>query len=169
MLKLVQPNVYCIDLPISNLKVRHSSNLLGIIVKRHGWIVVHLQTFFPDYFLVVALAAVGAAAAAAAASATEADHGRHHGVPRGQRVQRPGQEVPAAQHLGQEAWPARLHYVDDDHKDKQNDDGHTHADHHDPAGHGQPKHSQRDHQETQDEIEDGKPAVFRCAVTQPSS
>lgn len=149
--------------------MRHSLSLSNIIVQRHGRIVVHLQTFFPHDFLVVALAAVGALAAAAAASAAEAEHGRYHGVPRRQGAQRAGQEVPAAQALRQVPRPVRLHHVDDDHKDNQNDDGHADAHHGDPAGHGQAKHGQRDDQETQDEIEDGKPAVLRCAVTQAPS
>lgn len=147
------------------LKVRR----VCVVFERPGWIVVHLQAAFPDRLLVVALAAVGAFAAAAAAFAAEAEHGSHHHIPGRQRVQRPGQEVPAAQHLGQEARAARLHHVDHDHEDNQHDYGHAHADHGDPAGHGQAKHGQRDDQETQDEIEDGEPAVFRRAVTQPSS
>lgn len=143
--------------------------ILWIVVEWQGWIVVHLQAPFPHGLLVVALAAVGAFAAAAAAFAAEAEHGGHHPVPGRHRVQRPGQEVPAAQHLGQVARPARLHHVDDDHEDNQHDDGHADADHDDPAGHGEAKHGQRDDQEAEDEVEDGEPAVFSRVVTQPSS
>lgn len=147
----------------------HSSNVLWIVVERQGRIVVHLHAPFPRHFLVAALAAVGALAAAAAASAAEAEHGGDQGVPGRQRVQRPRQEVPAAQHPGQVARPAGLHHVDHDHKDDQHHDGHAHAHHGDPAGHGQAEHGQGDDQEAQDEIEDGEPAVFGRAVPQPPS
>lgn len=162
----LRPNAYRMDR--SNVLISKVRRLC-VVVERPGWVVVHLQAAFPDRLLVVALAAVGAFAAAAAAFAAEAERGGHQRVPGRHRVQRPGQEVPAAQHLGQEARAAGLHHVDHDHEDNQHDYGHAHADHGDPAGHGQAKHGQRDDQETQDEIEDGEPAVFRRAVAQPTS
>lgn len=84
-------------------------------------------------------------------------------------MQRPGQEVPVAQDLRQEAREARLHHINNDHEDNQHNDGHTDADQDLPAGHRQAKYSQRGYQEAQDKIEDGKPAVFGRTVPQASS
>lgn len=133
----------------------------------HGWIIVHLQTR-PALVVLLLDSAALALAAAAAAFAAEAEHRSHHGVPGGQRAQGPGQEVPAAQELGQVPRTTRLHHVDNDHQDDEHNDGHADANQDEPAGHRKAEHRQREYQEAQDEIEGGKPAVFGRMVPQSS-
>lgn len=83
-------------------------------------------------------------------------------------MQGPGQKVPAAEDPGQEAGAARLHHIDNDHKDNQHNDGSADADQDLPASQREAKHSQRENQKAQDEVEGSEPAVFGRMVPQPS-
>lgn len=98
-------------------------------------------------FLTFATLATAAAVLAAAPQARG-----HHSVPWCHRVQGPWQEVPSTQHLGEAVWPAALHQINDDDRDKQHHKGHSHAHQGLPAGHGQAEYGQGQHQEAKDEV-----------------
>lgn len=146
----------------------HCLNLALLIVHRKRGVVVHLQALLVLLFLVHVLL-LAALAAAAAACPAEAHHPGDNTVPWFQRVQRPGKEVPVAQHGNQEAWEARLHDVHHDHKDHQHRYGHADPYEDLPAGDGEPQDRQGHDEETRNQVDDGKPAVFGSAVTQTFS
>lgn len=100
--------------------------------------------------------------------ATVAEDRGQRSIPGRHGVQGPGQKVPAAEDLGQIAGAARLHHIDNDHKDNKHNDGHTDTNQDLPAGQRQAKYTQREHQEAQEEVEGSKPAVFGRMVPQPS-
>ena len=81
-------------------------------------------------------------------------------------MQGAGQEVPGAQHSGQEPCAAFLHHVDHDGEDNQHHHRHANAHQCLPAGQRQAKHCQGQDQEAQEEVERGEPAVFGRAVAQ---
>lgn len=146
--------------------------LVRVLVFSHGRVIVHLQTWLPvradRFVLLLFLAALGALAAAAAVFAAEARGRGDDAVPRGQRVQGPGQKLPVAEELGQVAWAVRLHYVDNNRSDNYSNNRHANADQDLPTSHRQSKYGQGENQEDQDEVDDGKPAVFGGFVPQPS-
>lgn len=179
MTKLQVCSKYVIALSISYryklnliiLKLCCFNGLLCIFISCHGGIVVHLQTLLAapaHLFLVFFVAALAPLAAAAAVGAAETEHGGHRSVPRRHRVQRLGQKLPGAEQLGQVARAARLHHIDNDHKDNQHNDGHADANQDLPAGQRQAEHSHGHNQEAQDEVEGGKPAVLGRMVSKPS-
>lgn len=112
-------------------------SIAHVLVSRHGRVIVHLQTLLavpPHLFVLVCFfAALAALAAAAAVFATEAHERGHRSVPGRHGVQGPGQKVPVAEELGQEARAARLHHVDNDQEDSQHNDGHANANQDFPA------------------------------------
>lgn len=145
---------------------------LCVFIARHSRVIVHLQAPSPVpsdlFFFLFFSAAPAASAAAAAVSAAEPQRHGDHSVPWCQGAQRAWQEVPVVEELGQKARAARLHHIDDDNNDDQHNDGHADADQDLPASQGQAEHTQRQHQEAQDEVEAGKPSVFGRLVPQPS-
>lgn len=154
------------------LKMCSFNSRLCILISWQGKIIVHLQTLLavpPDLFILIFVLTLAALAAAAAAVFSTVAQGRgQHGVPGCHGVQGPGQKVPAAEDLGQVAGATRLHHIDNDHTDNQRNDGHADADQDLPSGQRQAEYSQRGRQEAQQEVEDGKPAVFGRMVPQPS-
>lgn len=103
--------------------------------------------------------AADAAAAAAACLAAVGELGDQV-VPGLQRVHPQGQEVPVLELPGQDAWAAGLQEPEGHHEKKHEDDGHPDAHQHGPASQGEAKHCQRDQEEEEDQVEDGKPAVL---------
>lgn len=146
------------------------SRLVWFFILRHGWVIVHFQTLLavlPNLFILGGPAAL-AALATAAVFAAEAEYRGHHSIPGCHGVQRTGQKVPVAQETGQVAWATRLHHIYNDHRNDQNNDGHTNTNQDLPARQWQAKYSQRHHQEAKEEVECSKPPVFGRAVPQSS-
>lgn len=128
------------------LKMCCFNSLRCILISWHGWIIVHLQTLLavpPNLFVLLFPAALAALAAPAAVFATAAKNLGHHLVPRRHGVQGPWQKVPVTEELWQVAGAARLHHVDNDHKDDQHNDGHADADQDLPASQRQAEYRQR--------------------------
>lgn len=163
--KSVPNTEYCCTKKVTTgiLKLGYIVKILFLVLG-HGRIVVDLYVLCIHLLTSAALALATAAAVLAAAREARG----HHSVPWRHRVQGPRQEVPSAQHPGQLVRPATLHHIDDDDHNEQRHEGHGHAHQDLPAGHGQAKYGQRQHQEAKDEVKDGKPAVLGCAVSQPS-
>lgn len=147
---------------------RDCLNLALLIIYGKRGVVVHLQAFLILLFL-IHFPFLAALAAAAAAFPAKAHHPGDDAVPRFERVQWPGKEVPIAKHRIQGVWAVWLHDVHHHYEDHQHH--HGYADPHQdlPAGDGQPQHSQGQNEETKDQIDKRKPAVFGCSVAQSFS
>lgn len=135
-------------------------------------VVIHPQTLsviLAGLLLILTLSALTALAAAAAARTAEVKGWCHQAVPWRQWAKRPGQEVPASQQLRQELRAMWLQDVDDHDAQDEHHNGHTHADQDLPAGDGQAEHGEWDDEKAQNQVDNGKPAVFGCVVAQALS
>ena len=143
--------------------------VLGLFV--HGHVSKSLGGLNGDALLLLqvftalaAAAALGATTQQTAGTAAEppaAAGGRaDEFVPGLQRVHPRRQEVPVLELVGQDAWAVGLQEPEDHHQEDHKDDGRPHTHQHWPADQREAKHSQRDQEGEDDQVEDGKPAVL---------
>lgn len=80
-----------------------------------------------------------------------------------------GQEVPGTQFGGEMPGAVSLHHIYCTNEDSDTQKRTPNSSHHPPASKGEAQHQGWEEQETQEEVQDSKPAVFGSTLTQNTS